>query len=428
MKIQTFIEALRGGKADHALKILYGNSPTAIESQQRRYIHAVSRFSELFPQHDDIRIFSAPGRTEIGGNHTDHQHGCALAAAVNLDVIAVVAFHDEHIIRMESEGHGRIEVDLNDLSIHEEEKGTSAAIIRGIAARFASMGVNIGGFDAYSTSDVLSGSGLSSSAAFETLVGAIININYNDCRADEAEIAKIGQYAENVYFGKGSGLLDQTVCAYGGFVFIDFLDTDKPYVEKYSFDFEKAGYNLCITDTKGSHSDLTEDYVAVPAEMKSVARQFGKEYLREVDEFLFLRSVPELRGKCNDRAIMRAVHYFKENRRAIDEAHALDNGDIEAFFEIYRRSAASSANLLQNHYSNAKPTEQGISLGIMMSRLILGDDAAVRVHGGGFAGTIQAFVPVFKTEEYVRRMNALFGAGSCYVLRIRPVGGVEIKA
>ena len=390
MKIQTFIDALRGGKADHALRILYGDSPTAIESQQRRYIHAVSRFAEIFPQHEDIRIFSAPGRTEIGGNHTDHQHGCALAAAVNLDVIAVVAFHDDRMIRMESEGHGRIEVDLNDLSVCEEEKGTSAA--------------------------------------FETLVGTIINVKYNDCRTDEAEIAKIGQYAENVYFGKGSGLLDQTVCAYGGFVFIDFLDTDKPYVEKYSFDFEKAGYNLCITDTKGSHSDLTEDYVAVPSEMRSVARQFGKEYLREVDEFLFLRSVPELRGKCNDRAIMRAVHYFKENRRAIDEAQALDNGDIEAFFEIYRRSAASSANLLQNHYSNAKPTEQGISLGIMMSRLILGDDAAVRVHGGGFAGTIQAFVPVFKTEEYVRKMNALYGAGSCYVIRIRPVGGVEIKA
>ena len=389
MKIQTFIDALRGGKADHALRILYGDAPTAIESQQRRYIHAVSRFAEIFPQHEDIRIFSAPGRTEIGGNHTDHQHGCALTAAVNLDVIAVVAFHDERMIRMESEGHGRIEVDLNDLSVCEEEKGTSA---------------------------------------FETLVGTIINVKYNDCRTDEAEIAKIGQYAENVYFGKGSGLLDQTVCAYGGFVFIDFLDTDKPYVEKYSFDFEKAGYNLCITDTKGSHSDLTEDYVAVPSEMRSVARQFGKEYLREVDEFLFLRSVPELRGKCNDRAIMRAVHYFKENRRAIDEAQALDNGDIEAFFEIYRRSAASSANLLQNHYSNAKPTEQGISLGIMMSRLILGDDAAVRVHGGGFAGTIQAFVPVFKTEEYVRKMNALYGAGSCYVIRIRPVGGVEIKA
>ena len=330
------------------------------------------------------------------------------------------------MIRMESEGHGRIEVDLTDLSVREEEKGSSAAIIRGIAARFASMGVTVGGFDAYSTSDVLSGSGLSSSAAFETLVGTIINIRYNDCRTDEAEIAKIGQYAENVYFGKGSGLLDQTVCAYGGFVFIDFLDTDKPYVEKYSFDFEKAGFNLCITDTKGSHSDLTDDYVAVPSEMKSVARQFGREYLREVDEFLFLRSIPDLRGKCNDRAIMRAVHYFKENRRAIDEAQALDNGDIDSFFSIYRRSAASSANLLQNHYSNAKPTEQGISLGLMMSRLILGDDAAVRVHGGGFAGTIQAFVPTFKTEEYVRRMNALFGAGSCYVLRIRPVGGVEI--
>jgi len=228
MKIQTFIDALRGGKADHALRILYGDAPTAIESQQRRYIHAVSRFAEIFPQHEDIRIFSAPGRTEIGGNHTDHQHGCALAAAVNLDVIAVVAFHDDRMIRMESEGHGRIEVDLNDLSVCEEEKGTSAAIIRGIAARFASMGVKIGGFDAYSTSDVLSGSGLSSSAAFETLVGTIINVKYNDCRTDEAEIAKIGQYAENVYFGKGSGLLDQTVCAYGGFVFIDFLDTDKP--------------------------------------------------------------------------------------------------------------------------------------------------------------------------------------------------------
>ena len=427
MKLQTFSDAVGAGQLNRSLGILYGTAPETLERQQRRYRRAMRRFAELFPNRDDIRLFSAPGRTEIGGNHTDHQHGCALAAAVNLDVIAVVAFHNEGVIRMESEGHGRIEVELSDLAIREEEKGSSAALIRGIAARFAAMGADIGGFDAYSTSDVLSGSGLSSSAAFETLIGTILNVQYNDCRADEAELAKIGQYAENVYFGKGSGLLDQTVCAFGGFVFIDFLDTEHPYVEKYSFDFERAGYNLCITDTKGSHSDLTEDYVAVPGEMKSVARQFGKEYLREVDEFLFLRSIPSLRGKCNDRAIMRAVHYFKENRRAIDEAQALDNGDIDTFFALYRRSAASSANLLQNHYSNAKPTEQGISLGLMMSHLILGDDAAVRVHGGGFAGTIQAFVPVFKTEEYARKMNALFGAGSCYVLRIRPVGGVELN-
>ncbi len=412
MNIQFLLEAIDAGKTDNPLGILYGTSPEVLQTQRLRYQRAIRRFAEIFPGRDDVQLFSAPGRTEIGGNHTDHQHGCALAAAVNLDVIAVVAFHDEGVIRLYSEGHGSDELDLSD---------------RGIVARFAEMGVKVGGFDAFSTSDVLSGSGLSSSAAFETLVGSIINIKYNDCKANEAEIAKIGQYAENVYFGKGSGLLDQTVCSYGGFVFIDFLDTEKPYVEKYRFDFEQAGYNLCITDTKGSHSDLTEDYVAVPSEMRSVAREFGKDYLREVDEFLFLRSIPSLHGKCSDRAIMRAVHYFKENRRAIDEAQALDNGDIDRFFDIYRQSAASSANLLQNHYANSKPTEQGISLAIMMSHLILGDNAAVRVHGGGFAGTIQAFVPVFKTEEYVRKMNALFGAGSCYVLRIRPVGGVEIK-
>lgn len=426
MNLSLFSLAVHSGKCDTALEVLYGKSSAELETQRRRYLHAISRFAELFPNRDDIRLFSAPGRTEIGGNHTDHQHGCALAAAVNLDVIAVVSFHNEKKVRFVSEGHDTIAIDLSDLSVREDEKGTSDALMRGIIARFAEMGVEVGGFDAFSTSDVLSGSGLSSSAAFETLIGTIINIQYNDCKADEAEIAKIGQYAENVYFGKGSGLLDQTVCAYGGFVFIDFLDTEKPYVEKYRFDFEKAGFNLCITDTKGSHADLTDDYVAVPGEMRSVAREFGKEYLREVDEFLFLRSVADLRGRCSDRAIMRAVHYFKENRRAVDEAQALDNGDIERFFSLYRRSADSSANLLQNHYSCSKPTEQGISLGIMMSRLILGDDAAVRVHGGGFAGTIQAFVPIFKTEEYVRKMNALFGAGSCYVLRIRPVGGAEI--
>lgn len=426
MNINLTAEAIGSEKADRVLGMLYGTDEDVLERQRTRYLGAIKKFAKLFPNRDEVRIFSAPGRTEIGGNHTDHQHGCALAAAVNLDIVAVVAFHDDGVIRFESEGHGRSEIDLSRLDPVEEEKGSSAALIRGIAARFEQKGVKIGGFDAYSVSDVLSGSGLSSSAAFETLIGTIINVKYNNCRADETEIAKTGQYAENVYFGKGSGLLDQTVCACGGFVFIDFLDAAKPYVKKYSFDFEAAGFNLCITDTKGSHSDLTDDYVAVPAEMKSVAMQFGKEYLREVDDDLFFRSIPSLRGKCSDRAILRAVHYFKENQRAIDEAKALNNGDIGEFFKIYRKSAESSANLLQNLYSNSSPTNQGIPLGIMMSRLVLGGEAAVRVHGGGFAGTIQAFVPTFKTEEYVRKMNALFGAGSCYVIRIRPVGGVEI--
>lgn len=428
MNKEVLIKKISLGELDEQFGALYGASEDVMTRQRVRYENAVKRFSEIFPSRDDLRLFSAPGRTEIGGNHTDHQHGCALAAAVNLDVIAVVAFHDEGVIRYYSEGYGMTEIDLSDLSVHEEEKGKSIAIIRGIAAKFAAMGVQIGGFDAYSVSDVLSGSGLSSSAAFETLVGSIIDINYNECRAGEVEIAKIGQYAENVYFGKESGLLDQMVCSVGGFVFIDFLDTDDPFVEKHQFDFEKAGYNLCITDTKGSHSDLTEDYAAVPTEMKAVAKQFDKKYLREVDELLFFRSIPRLHETCSDREIMRAVHYFKENRRAIDEVQALENGDIAQFFDLYRQSADSSATLLQNHYSVKKPTEQGISLGLMMSRLILGDDAAVRVHGGGFAGTIQAFVPSFKTNEYVRGINSLFGANSCYVLRIRPVGGVEITA
>ena len=426
MKPFELIERLHNREYTEELKLLYGADEKALYPQRERYISAIRHFEEHFPSRDDIHIFSAPGRSEIGGNHTDHQHGCALAAAVNLDAVAVVAFHDDGVIRLQSEGYGMSVVDLSDLSVHEEEKGNSIAIIRGIVARFARMGVKVGGFDAYTISDVLSGSGLSSSAAFETLLGTIIDIRYNDCKAGEIEIAKIGQYAENVYFGKGSGLLDQMVCSVGGFVFIDFNDTENPRVEKHDFDFEKAGYNLCITDTKGSHSDLTEDYVAVPAEMKSVAACFGKEYLRQVDDKEFFNAIPSLHGKVNDRAILRAIHFFGENSRAILEADALERGDIERFFTLYRQSAASSANLLQNLYSTSKPTAQGIPLALAVSRLVLGEYGAVRVHGGGFAGTIQAFVPVDKTAEYVRRMDALFGDGSCYVLRIRPVGGIQV--
>ena len=400
MKAKELINQLNNSGLKEELSVLYGADASVLYTQRHRYSKAIERFTEIFPEREDVHLFSAPGRSEIGGNHTDHQRGCALGAAVNLDIVAVVAFHDEGVIRLYSEGYGMTEIDLSDLDIHENEKGKSIGIVRGIAARFAQMGVKIGGFDAYSVSDVLSGSGLSSSAAFETLVGTIIDVQYNDGKAGEIEIAKIGQYAENVYFGKGSGLLDQMVA--------------------------KAGYNLCITDTKGSHSDLTDDYVAVPSEMKQVAAQFGKEVLREVDEKEFFQAIPALRGKCSDRAILRAMHFFGENNRAIAEADALDRGDPERFFTLYHQSADSSANLLQNLYATKKPLEQGIPLAIAVSKSVLGNDASVRVHGGGFAGTIQAFVPLDQTEAYREKMDALFGAGSCYVLRIRPVGGVKI--
>ncbi len=426
MKAKELINQLNNSGLKEELSVLYGADASVLYTQRHRYSKAIERFTEIFPGREDVHLFSAPGRSEIGGNHTDHQRGCALGAAINLDVVAVVAFHDEGVIRLYSEGYGMTEIDLSDLDIHENEKGKSIGIVRGIAARFAQMGVKIGGFDAYSVSDVLSGSGLSSSAAFETLIGTIIDVQYNDGKAGEIEIAKIGQYAENVYFGKGSGLLDQMVCSVGGFVFLDFRDAEQPVVEKHSFDFAKAGYNLCITDTKGSHSDLTDDYVAVPSEMKQVAAYFGKEVLREVDEKEFFQAIPALRGKCSDRAILRAMHFFGENNRAIAEADALDRGDPERFFTLYHQSADSSANLLQNLYATKKPLEQGIPLAIAVSKSVLGNDASVRVHGGGFAGTIQAFVPLDQTEAYREKMDALFGAGSCYVLRIRPVGGVKI--
>ncbi|MGN0591934.1 MAG: galactokinase [Ruminococcus sp.] len=425
MQINDFMKQLESGCFDSILQMLYGSESSILCTQKKRYADAVLEFQKLYPARTEIHIYSAPGRTEIGGNHTDHQHGCILAAAVDLDVIAIVGFHNEKVIRVKSAGYPADFVDLSDLSVHSDEAG-SAAMIRGIAAKFTEMGVEIGGFDAYTTSNVLSGSGISSSAAFEVLIGTLIDQYYQNGKAGAVEIAKIGQYAENVYFGKKSGLMDQMVSSVGGFVFIDFQDTDNPLIQSDQFDFEKAGYCLCITDTKGSHADLTPDYVSVPMEMESVAACFGKKYLREVDADAFYKEIPYLREKCSDRAILRSAHFFEENQRAILEKQALTSGNMEAFFALVRSSGDSSANLLQNLYSCAKPTEQAIPLGIMMSKRILGDKGAVRVHGGGFAGTIQAFVPLERMDVYCNAMNQLFGADSCHVLRIRPVGGFEI--
>lgn len=421
MEIQKAIQNIENGGFSANFSRLYGEE----NEPKQRYISAIKRFAELYPARNDVRIFSASGRTEIGGNHTDHQHGCVLAAAVNLDIIAVAAFHEDGVIRVKSEGYEAFSVELNSVSDKSWKTGTSA-IVSGIAARFIELGAQIGGFDLYCTSDVAVGSGLSSSAAFETLIGTIIDINYNGGRAGAVEMAKIGQFAENVYFGKNSGLMDQMVSSVGGLVFIDFADTEKPVVESFSCDFERLGYCICVTDTKSSHADLTDDYSAIRSEMESVAKYFGEQHLRFVNESDFYREIPKMREKIPDRAIIRAAHFFDENYRAKQEATVLQNGDIKRFLELVNESGYSSAVLLQNLFSCSNPTKQALTLGIMLSKKILGDKGAVRVHGGGFAGTIQAFVPIDFAKKYISEMNRIFGEGSCVKMKIRPVGGVEI--
>ena len=425
MNIRDVLQKIENNAFTKTFQKLYGTSEEVLQHQKQRYLDAVQKFAELYPKRKAIRIYSAPGRTEIGGNHTDHQNGCVLAAAVNLDAIAVVAFHRDGVIRVKSEGYDAFTVNLDDLSVQSGQKGT-AAIICGIAAKFSGMGAEIMGFDIYCTSDVLSGSGISSSAAFETLIGTIIDSYYNDSKAGAVEIAKIGQFAENVYFGKNSGLMDQTVSSVGGLVFIDFFDTQNPKVESFTFDFEEYGYCICITDTKSSHDDLTADYSAIRNEMESVAKYFGKPHLRLVSEAAFYNNIPEIRKNCSDRAIIRSAHFFEENTRAKHEASALKDGNIELFLELVRKSGHSSATLLQNQYSCSNPENQAITLAIMTSRKLLEDRGAVRVHGGGFAGTIQAFVPLELADAYTTEMNRIFGENACKKMRIRPVGGVEI--
>lgn len=424
MKYDEFENKLKSGSFDEVLISLYGAE--ALEKQKNRYLAAAEAFTQLYPDREEFSVFSAPGRTEIGGNHTDHQHGCVLAAAVDIDVIAVVGFHNDGIIRVKSDGYPEDIVELSDMNVNEEEFGKSSALIRGVAARFIEKGIKIGGFDAYTTSNVIGGAGLSSSAAFEVLIGTIINEKYNDGKASNEEIAKTGQYAENVYFGKQCGLMDQMACATGGLVFIDFADTENPVVKKQVYDFSKENIHICITDTKGSHADLTDDYVAVPAEMKQIAGYFEKLYLRAVSEEAFYRAIPELRKKYSDRAVMRAAHFFDENKRAIDEADALEGGDIFGFLAIVEESGMSSAKLLQNLYSPKNPLNQEIPLAIMASEKILWGEGVVRVHGGGFAGTIQAFVPDNKLNKYKTEMDRLFGEESCHEIKIRPLGGVKI--
>ena len=425
MNLTNCIKEIKGDRVRNLFAELYGTQNYVIEKQQQRYERAVQAFHEFFPTRTDIKIYSAPGRTEIGGNHTDHQRGIVLAGAVNLDVIAIVSFHNEGVIRVKSERYVLAEIQLSDLNPNEKGDGTMS-LVKGVVTKFKEKNVTVEGFDMYTTSDVICGGGISSSAAFETLVGTVIDLKYNEGKSTPFEIAQYGWFAENVFFGKKCGLLDQTVSSYGGLVSIDFKDDSSPVIEKIDFDFEKYGYTLCVTDTKSSHENLTDDYVAIREEMKQVANYFDCEVLSEVNEKEFFSFVPDLRSFCSDRAIMRAMHFFAETKRAHEEAVALKNKDIDLFLRLVNESGISSGNLLQNLFSNNTPTEQAIPLAIAMSKSILGNKGAVRVHGGGFAGTIQAFVPAEMVKEYKDSIERIFGDGSCHQMKIRPVGGIEI--
>ena len=377
---------------------------------------------------DKIYHFSAPGRTEIGGNHTDHQHGCVIAAAVDMETTAEVTLNGTNTIRVDSEGYKPVEIDLSDLKIREEEKNTTAALIRGVAAAFAQRGYKLAGFDAKVKSTVLPGSGLSSSAAFEVLIGRILNGLFADNAVSAIEIAQIGQYAENVYYGKPSGLMDQMASSVGGLVFIDFNDPKMPVVEKVDYDFAHSGYTLCTIDAGADHADLTDEYAAIPAEMKQVARFFGKEVLREVDENEFMANIKNIRAKLNnDRAVLRAIHFFNDNKRAQEEVKALKNDDFELFKQLVKKSGQSSYMYLQNVFATSMPKNQAVSLTLALCDEILGDKGAYRVHGGGFAGTVQAFVPLDMLDEFKTKIENVLGENMCHVLSIRPVGGYELK-
>ncbi len=417
------IRSLTGSKAVDQLRTLYGNRDGQIVTQTDRYTELLSRHEKYFPTTEKVRLISAPGRMEIGGNHTDHNRGKVLAASASLDTVAAVAPRPDMIVRVRSEGYPPLTLDLNELDSVKKEEGTTTGLIRGVAARMKEMGHRIGGFDATITSTVVSGSGLSSSAAFEVLMVAIFDRLYNDGNMDFMESAKISQYSENVYFGKPSGLLDQAASAAGGLVTMDFK-LDEPKVKRLSYDFASKGYALVVQSTGGSHADLTDAYSAVPREMKEVAAFFHEDVLRRVRSEEFYQAIPQLRGKVSDRAILRAMHFYQENERVTRQVEALEKDDIQAFFREIIASGRSSFMYLQNVY--ARENEQSLSIALAMAESMLEGRGAWRVHGGGFAGTTLNFVPLDMVEEFRSVMEPVFGAHSCHVLDIRPVGAAEL--
>lgn len=416
------------GELDSKLAELYGSD--AVEDQRYRYIRAIDEFSINFDSEGkdrDIYLFSVSGRSEICGNHTDHNCGLVIGCAVDLDLIAVASPTSERMINLKSAGYPLDTVSFDKLSPSDCNKFSSSSIIAGICSGFEKRGYSLGGFDAYTTNNVYKGSGLSSSAAFEVAVGTMLSCLHNNGSVDPVEIAKISQYAEREFFGKACGLMDQAVCAVGGLVMIDFENESAPEIEKLNADFSKYGYSMCITNTGGSHANLSDDYSAVPAEMKKIAEFFGKKVLRGLTMKQLTDKIPELRDFAGDRAILRAMHFIEENDRVIALRAAMESGDMPSFIETVLASGRSSCQLLQNIYSNKAPDQQGISLALAVTELLLKDKkSAWRVHGGGFAGTVQAFVPNEYTEHYREGMDAVFGKGACTVMRIRNVGAVRL--
>ena len=423
MKANELIQLLKDGGLSK-----YSSLYADLGHMTERMIEAINAFTKNYGEDRDIEIFSVPGRSEIIGNHTDHNHGKVMAGAINRDILAVVSKNDDEVIRFCSEGYSKDQIKISDVTNADKfRKFTSRALVAGMANAFIEAGHKIGGYDAYSCTEVPKGSGLSSSAAFEVMIGNIFNHLYNDGKVDNKEIAKYAQYSENVYFGKPCGLMDQMACAVGGFVYIDFEDNKNPIVESVSFSLADAGYSLCIVNTGGSHAGLNDDYASVPAEMKAVADYLGKEVLRGLTEEDILRAVPMLRKRSGDRAILRAIHFVRENDRVESARDALKGGDLDSFFKTILASGRSSYQYLQNVYTNQNPFEQGISLALCVADGVLsGKDGAFRVHGGGFAGTIQAFVRNEDLDEFVSTMNSVFGEGSATPLNIRPLGAVKL--
>lgn len=395
-----------------------------IPHQKERYIQAIEKFISLYGD-KDIEVYSTPGRSEVCGNHTDHQHGEVLAAAINLDIIAIVAYHDSHI-KILSDDYDIHAIEIDDLKKKEEELETSEDLIRGVCARYLELGYKIGGFEAYMTSEVLQGSGLSSSAAFEVIVGTVLSGLYNQMSIDPVTIAQVGQYSENVYFGKPCGLMDQCACSVGSLIHIDFKDNNHPIVEKVDVDFSQFEHSLCIVDVHASHADLTDDYASIPFEMKKVAEFFGKEFLRDVNEKDFYNQLPEVRKATNDRAVLRTIHLFEENKRVQKAVQALKENNFDVFKNTVKASGQSSFKYLQNIYSNHDTDNQAVSIAIALSEELLKEYGVCRVHGGGFAGTIQAFVKDEFVETYKKEIEKYFGEGSCHILKVRKYGGMKV--
>ena len=417
---------IASGALDARLVALYGKENLA--ATKDRYAKAIDAFAALYGADREISLFTVAGRSELSGNHTDHNFGCVVAASIDLDIIAVAAKSDNTVVRVKSEGFPEDVVDIADYNAPRADRfAHSDSIIAGMCEGMRKNGYTVGGFDAYTTSSVLKGSGLSSSAAFEDMIGNIENYLYNDGKVDNVEIAKIAQYAENEFFGKPCGLMDQMACGVGGIISIDFKDPKAPVINKIDFDITAAGYNLCIVNTGGNHADLTPDYAAVPAEMKGIAAAMGKTVLRETDEESVIAAIPTLRETLGDRAIMRALHFFAENRRVAAQKAALEAGDLDKFFENVIASGRSSFCYLQNVYTPKNLTEQGLSLALCLTERYLADkNGAFRVHGGGFAGTIQAFVRSEDVAGFRALMDSVFGEGACIVLRIRAEGATKV--